>query len=68
MPPALSTHAARALLPAALSAPGAGTETRHLPAEPADARGALLPVALYTAQANVRKASNSTKAGLATEA
>jgi hypothetical protein len=68
MPPALSTHAARALLPAALSAPGAGTETRHLPAEPADARGALLPVALYTAQANVRKASKSTKAGLATEA
>jgi hypothetical protein len=43
-------------------------QTRHLPAEPADARGALLPVALYTAQANVREASDSTKAGLATEA
>jgi len=37
------------------------------PQEPASAPVAALPVALYTAQANLQEASDSTKSGLATE-
>ena len=54
---------------AALTVPGAiAAQTARLePREPPTAPVAVLPVALYTAQANLQEASDSGKAGLATE-
>jgi len=64
----LSSLAVVALALAAPPAAAAQTESaRHAPLEPPTAPVAALPVALYTAQANVQEASDSSKSGLATE-
>lgn len=44
-----------------------GQSPGHGPLEPPDAPVVLLPVALYTAQANVQEPSDSTKSGLAAQ-
>jgi hypothetical protein len=65
----LSTLVVATLAGAApLASASAQTESaRHGPLEPPTAPVAALPVALYTAQANLQEASDSSKSGLATE-
>ena len=55
------------LLPLSIPLPAAAQTSTAARLEPATARVAVLPVALYTAQANVREPSDSGKAALGTQ-
>ena len=55
------------LLALSVPHPAAAQTSTTVPLEPSTARVAVLPTALYTAQANVQEPSDSTKAGLGTE-